>query len=162
MAKKEISELAIDEYNLFDECKEHANKYHEYSKMMTEEKANVQDAENEFKVMTARMRLKLRQKPKEYFSFNGGKVGNQEMLNDVMEAAFEEELAEARQRIADAQHDYETAKSMVAALYERRKMLENMVKLQLSDLNSAPELSDKEDQELTKKHTRRPRKKSVR
>lgn len=125
-------DLRINKYDLETEWLNQPNLYYHYSKLQADARLEMDEAKEKLEQIKADLNLDVRSDPK--------KFGVEKVTNESVAAAIivEQEYVEALREVNITRHSYEVISGAVRAMEQRRSALENLVKIQLSQIHATP------------------------
>lgn len=127
------AKLEIDPLRLDVEWQNQPKLFHHYADRVAAAKRELDVAQNELEELRAILYIRIAKNPE--------KAGLPKATENAVNAAinFHEKFVEAKQRVVDAKCKVAELSSVVTALDHRKKALENLVKLHISDYGATPQ-----------------------
>lgn len=151
MKKENDSFLQIDSARLDQEWQDQPSLYHEWATKLADAKQDYDDVVNEKEVLYSDLYLKVTQDPTAYGLPEKTTVASIEAAiksNQKYQAVCREEI--------DAKHTIGLVDAAVKALDHRKRALEKIVELHLSDYYSPPRISDEKEKRLLRRGKKKP------
>lgn len=122
----------IDEYNLDQEWMRQPNLYHEIAIKLADAQKEFAEAKQDLEVTKSEIEIAIRKNYKEY--------GLDRLTNDAINAvtSCSHEVKTCQEAVMDARHNVDVLNAALHSLDHRKKALENLVSLFLSDYYSVP------------------------
>ena len=144
--------LEIDEMRLDQEWKDHSDRFAYFGQKQAESRSEWEQAKAKLEVVKAELDLAIRKNPENY--------GLPKVTESVIASAIvtQPSYQETQQAVIEAKHAMDVYAVAVEAFEHRKKSLENLVSLHLSNYYAAPKApagKQEEVDEMRKKSIRR-------